>query len=136
MAAHWKGAAECSLVPDDICLPRWGFVHTVLCLTCRAVAELAVQWLLSAQLVLYLTAMAGSVVAGVEAVVLLVHLVRRAELPVIEALLALLVDLVGIHFRVRGSCGGVGGSGSGGGDGFVGTVGCLRRGEGAGGDVW
>lgn len=76
-------------------------------LASRAVAQLAIQRLFATQLVLNLAAVACSLVASLEVVVLIVHLVRRAELPVVQTLLALLVDLVRIHAAgesADGSC--------------------------------
>lgn len=50
-----------------------------------------------AELVLDLAAVASGFIAGFEVLVGLVHLVGRTEFPVVQTLLALLVDLVGIH---------------------------------------
>lgn len=71
--------------------------RTVLCLASRAMAQLAVQWLLSAELVLDFTTVASGVVAGFEVFIGLVHLVWWAELPIVQSFRALLLNLVGIH---------------------------------------
>jgi hypothetical protein len=91
-----------------------------------AVAQLAVQWLLSAELVLDLAAVAGGLVAGLKVLVGVVELVRSLGLPVVETGLLLLLLLFGSH---GGVC--AGGSGSS----LVGAVWCYWSGEGAGRNV-
>ena len=98
----------------------------MLSLASSAVAQLAVQWLFSTQLVLDLAAVAGSLVASFEAVVGFVELVRSFGLPVVETSLLLLLPLFGSHGGVCAS----GCSGS-----LVGAVRCYWSGEGAGGNV-
>jgi len=72
-------------------------------LTRRAMAELGVKRLLSAQLILYLPTMTAGLVSNFEVRVVLVHLVRSSVLPVIVLVLrgcdvlALIVLLVGSH---------------------------------------
>lgn len=71
-------------------------------LACRAVAELAVQGLLSTQLVFDLAAVAARFVAGLEVFIGIVHAVRGAELPLVlgrDGLLAL--GFVRIHVAVK-----------------------------------
>jgi hypothetical protein len=63
-----------------------------------AVAQLAVQWLFSAQLVLDLAAVACSLVASLEVLIGVVELVRSLSLPVVETGLLLLLLLFGRHF--------------------------------------
>ena len=98
----------------------------MLSLACSAMAQLAVQWLLSAQLILDLAAVAGSLVASLEVVIGIMELVGSLGLPVIETSLLLLLFLLGSH-------GGVCASGYG--SSLVGAVWCHRGGEGAGGNV-
>lgn len=69
----------------------------MLCLAGRAVAELAVERLAAAQLVLDLAAMAVGRVLGVEVVDLLVHAVGRALLPLGDAGGRLAAALVLVH---------------------------------------
>jgi hypothetical protein len=69
-----------------------------------AVAQLAVQWLFSAQLVLDLAAVACSLVASLEVLIGVVELVRSLSLPVVETGLLLLLLLFGRHFG--GECAG------------------------------
>jgi hypothetical protein len=85
------------------------------------VAQLAVQWLLSAKLVLYLAAVAGSFIASLEMLVRFVELVGSLGLPISKTGLLLLLLFFGSHFG--GVC--AGGYGSG----FVGTVWCHWSGE-------
>ena len=54
---------------------------TVLCLACRAMAQLAVERLSSAQLVLDLSAVAVGFVLDVKVLTLVVNAVRRTLLP-------------------------------------------------------
>jgi hypothetical protein len=89
-------------------------------------AQLAVQWLLSAQLVLDLAAVAGSLIASLEAIIGVVELVRSLGLPVIKTGLLFLLLLFGSHGGVCAS----GYSSS-----LVGAVWCHWSGEGAGGNV-
>lgn len=74
---------------------------TVLGLASRAMAQLAVQRLLPAQLVLHLAAVAARLVQGFEVLVRLVHAVWRAELPLSGgwSLLLHLVQLRLIHLE-------------------------------------
>lgn len=95
-------------------------------LACSAVAQLAVQWLLSAKLVFDLAAVACGLVASFEAIIGVVKLVRSPGLPVVKTSLLLLLFLLGSH-------GGVCASGYG--SSLVGAVWCHRGGEGAGGNV-
>lgn len=88
-----------------------------------AMAQLAVQWLFSAQLVLDLAAVAGSLVASLEVLIGLVKLVRSLGLPVVKAGLLLLLLLFGRHGGVcaGGCC-----------SSFVGAIWCYWCGKGAG----
>ena len=99
----------------------------MLSLASSAVAELAVQWLLSAELVLDLAAVAGSLVASLEVLVRIVHLVRSLGLPVVDTgAMLLLLLLFGRHGGVcAGGC-----SSS-----LVGAVWSYWSGEGAGRNV-
>lgn len=79
---------------------------TVLRLARRAMAQLTVQWLLSAQLVLHLPAMAARLIPCLEVLVGLMHAVRWTELPLVlrrDGLLALCLCVVHI---VLGDAGG------------------------------
>lgn len=131
MAAHWKGAAEAvvsTLVQGITRITRLKLSRlTMLGLACSAVAQLAIQWLLSAELVLDFAAVACGFVAGLEVLIGFVNLVGSLGLPVIEASLGLLGLLFGRHL-----CG-VGASGCC--SGLVGAVWCYWSGEGAGGGV-
>jgi hypothetical protein len=98
----------------------------MLSLTSGAMAQLAVQWLLSAELVLNLAAVAGSLVASLEVFVGFVELVRSLGLPVVKTGPLLLLLLFGSH-------GGVCASGCG--CSLVGAVWCHRSGEGVGRNV-
>jgi hypothetical protein len=99
----------------------------MLCLAGSAMAQLAVQWLLSAQLVLDLAAVAGSLVASLKVLIRLVELVGSLGLPVSETSLLLLLLFFRSHF---GSvC--AGGYSSG----LVGAVWCHWSGECAGRNV-
>jgi len=60
-----------------------GLRRTMLCLTRRAMAQLAIQGLVSRQLELHFAAMATRLVFDVEVVLRVVHLVRRLSLPVV-----------------------------------------------------
>lgn len=72
--------------------------HTVLSLASGAVAQLGVERLLSAQLVLDLAAVAAGLVSGLEVLIGLVDLVRCTLLPVLDWLLRLLASgFFGIH---------------------------------------
>lgn len=78
----------------------------------RAMAELAVQGLLPAQLVLHLSAVAVGFIAGLELVIRLMDAVRRALLPVVSGTLGLLLAclcLIHVFLDVLGvaepSCG-------------------------------
>jgi hypothetical protein len=89
----------------------------VLSLAGGAMAQLAVQWLFSAQLVLDLAAVAGSLVASLEVLIGFMDLVRSLGLPVVKTSLILLLLLFGRHFGgvcAGGCCGGL-----------VGTVWCY-----------
>jgi hypothetical protein len=71
---------------------------TVLCLTCCAMAELAVERLTTAQLVLNLTAVAVGFVLDIKVInLLVVHAVRWALLPLRNACRRLAAALVLIH---------------------------------------
>jgi hypothetical protein len=86
-------------------------------------AQLAVQWLLSAKLVLDLAAVAGSLVASLEVLVGVMELVGSLGLPVVKTGLLLLLLLFGSHGGVcAGGC-----SSS-----LVGAVWCYGSGEGTG----
>jgi hypothetical protein len=76
----------------------------MLSLASGAMAELAVQWLFSAQLVLDLTAVAGSLVASLEVLIGVVELVGCLGLPVVETGLLLLLLFFGRH--LSGVCAG------------------------------
>ena len=72
--------------------------HTVLGLASGAMAQLGVERLLSAQLVLDLAAVTACLVSGLEVLVLLVDLVRCTLLPILDWLLRLLASgFLGIH---------------------------------------
>jgi hypothetical protein len=81
--------------------------HTVLSLASGAMAQLAVQRLFPAQLILDFATVASSLVASLEVLVRLVELVRRLGLPVVQTRLLLLLVLFGRHRCVtsRGSSG-------------------------------
>ena len=98
----------------------------MLSLASGAVAQLAVQWLLSAKLVLDLAAVASSFVAGLEVLVGFVELVGSLGLPVVETGLLLLLLLFGSHGGVCAS----GYSSS-----LVGAIWCHWSGECAGRNV-
>jgi len=92
MAAHWKGAAVSGRVLARVCVcvccddedKRCGF--TMLRLTGGAMAQLRVERLVAAELVLDLAAVARGLVDDGELVVVLVDPVRRAGLPLVLAL--------------------------------------------------
>ena len=91
-----------------------------------AVAQLAVQGLLSAELVLDLAAVAGSLVASLEVLIGVVELVGSLGLPVVETGLLFLLLLFGSHGGVSaGGCG----------SGLVGAVWCYGSRECAGRNV-
>ena len=93
----------------------------MLCLAGCAMAQLAVQWLLSAQLVLDFAAVAGSLVASLKVLIGIVELVGSLGFPIIKTSLLLLLLFFGSHF---GSvC--AGGYSSG----LVGAVRCYWSGE-------
>lgn len=59
-------------------------------LACGAMAKLAVQRLISTQLILDPSTVTGSLVPDLEIIILVMHAVGRAELPVVDTLCALL----------------------------------------------
>jgi len=96
------------LVSGFLCMHVWsrdlvGRRHTMLGLASSAMAQLAVQWLCSAKLVLDLATMASSLVASLKVVVGVVELVGRLGLPVVETGLLLLLLLFGGHGGVCAS---------------------------------
>lgn len=66
-------------------------------LTSRAMAQLAVQRLLTTELILHLPAMAASLIADFEVLIRVVYPVRRALLPLIDARNARLGIDIWIH---------------------------------------
>jgi hypothetical protein len=121
MAAHWKGAAAIGLLALDshvhskceqaeqfedrryegegrkLGKEREETKHTMLRLTRRAMAQLAIQRLLPANLILDLPAMAIGLIQRIELLVVLVDAIRRALLPRRDARCALAAALVLVH---------------------------------------
>lgn len=79
----------CSCDGGQHCAARFHVEHmtrTMLSLASRAMAEFAVQWLFTANLVLHLAAMAAGVVQSIEVLVLLMDSVGCTLLPLVLAL--------------------------------------------------
>ena len=75
--------------------------RTVQLLTRRAMAVFRVQWLLPAQLVLHLPAMATGVVSGFEVGIVVVDLVRCTEFPLVMLSIELaMITIVAVFARI------------------------------------